>query len=696
MARETTMRFRQFRMVWTACLSWAAYAAIATSGAGACAASSVGRIVAPFELKDHLGTVRSLNDLHDAKLVVLVVTGVECPLANLYADRLEQLQSKYRDKGVRIAAINANRQDSLAEIAAHVKRHQLSYWYLKDVDQAVAKQLGATRTPEVFVLDAQRTVRYHGRIDDQFTPGGKSRPEPTRHDLEEAIGELLSGKPVSSPTTPAQGCLIGFAKSPDAASQVTFAEQIAPVVQRRCVGCHQPGEIGPMNLADADEAAGWAEMIAEVTRERRMPPWHASPASDALLAESRRLTNDEVELFQQWAAAGAPIGDRRKLPAAPVAQTGRVWQIGQPDVVIAMAKTPFKVPASGEVKYQYFKVDSGFTEDRWVSGIEVVPGNRAVVHHVIVFASPDGRKFDAEREHLAAYVPGLRVAPYPDGFAKRIPAGSQFIFQVHYTPTGTATTDLSEVGLKFAEPDSITHEVRTESVVGRRLNIVPRKSGQKFSSAPTTAPFDLLVLNFSPHMHLRGQSFRYDLTTPDGRTTTLLDVPHYDFNWQTNYRLKEPMRIAKGSTLVGHAQFDNSPENLANPDPNATVKWGDQSWEEMLLGYFDIAIPHGTTQIGGRTMMPELGLVTPENAAKRLLESLDKDGDGTIARAEVKARHIPLFLEIDSNKDDQLTEKELIEGFPALRRTLAPLIESNAAQLLQRLPGARAPQQKRD
>ncbi|HET6422291.1 MAG TPA: redoxin domain-containing protein [Planctomycetaceae bacterium] len=625
----------------------------------------LGRTVKEFEAKDTLGTEWTAESFAQSKVLVIAVLGTECPLAQLYAPRLQALADDYADKGVAFVGIAPNRQDSIAELTAYVRRQELKFPLLKDLNNVIADALGAERTPEVFVLDAHRVVRYHGRVDDQYAVGGRNKPAPTQQELKNAIDDLLADRAVALPSTPAMGCLIGRVRTPVADASVTYTGHVAKILNERCVECHRPGEIGPFSLTEYDEVVGWADMIAEVTRERRMPPWHADPQFGHFINE-RRLTDDELATIQAWVKAGAPEGDPQAKPSLPTFTTG--WQLPkEPDMVVAMRDKPFSVPATGEVRYQYFMADPQLTEDKWVIGAEVIPGNRSVVHHVIVFAaSKDGKVKDEDRQFLCAYVPGLRIGTYPKGMAKKLPAGSKLIFQVHYTPIGTEKEDLTKVGLLFGNDDEITHEVQTVSTMSRNFKIEPFKADQKFWTRPLTTPADVLMLSMSPHMHLRGQSFRYEMTWPNGQTETLLNVPHYDFNWQTAYALSEPMIVPAGSKLAAYASFDNSSRNLANPDPSATVKWGDQSWEEMLIGYCDIAIERGVTS--GKTPANTPREEVVKAVAGPLFRRLDRNSDGKLERDEVEERLRESFDKVDTDKDGIVTPAELEVGLPKLRR----------------------------
>ena len=644
-------------------------------GAAEAVSPRLGQAVADFSLKDFRGKAHSLQDYQSSPVLVIAVLGTECPLAKQYALKLQKLADGYADQGVTFLAVDANRQDSLAEMAAFAQANSLTFPLLKDLNQDVVNNLQATRTPELFVLDAKRVVRYRGRVDDQYSVGGKSRTAPTREDLKLAIDELLAGSTVSVAETPAIGCLIGRPRAVKSegtgnGTAVTYSNQISRILQKNCVECHRPGEIAPFSLTEYHEVAGWADMIVEVTQSNQMPPWHASPEYGHF-ANERRLTVEELDLLQQWAAAGAPEGNPAELPPPRTFTEG--WQLPRkPDHIVWMSENAFPVPAEGTVKYQYFSADSGLTEDKWVCGAEILPGNRAIVHHVIVFMTTDGKVQDDDRQMLTAFVPGLRVGEYPKGMAKRVPAGSKFIFQMHYTPNGVATEDRTQIGLIFANPDEITHEVRTASTINRRFKIEPEKDNQSFVSNVVTAPIDMQLLSLSPHMHVRGKAFRYELTLADGTKETLLDVPNYDFNWQTAYKLPEPRLIPRGAKLQSFAVYDNSAKNLANPDPSKTVTWGDQSWEEMMLGYFDVAVPRGADENAKRILGAIGGANNPVEIAKRIFGTLDKNKDGQITRDEIEPTQQFFFDKLDKDTNGVVTQEEMMAGLPELRKMLRP------------------------
>jgi peroxiredoxin len=620
------------------------------------AATAADSKIADFRLPDQHGKEHALADFADRDAIVVAFLGTECPLAKLYAGRLQTIANEYADRGLAVIGVMSNAQDSLTEIGAFGTQHKLTYPLLKDRRNEVADQFGAERTPQVFLLDRDRTIRYQGRVDDQYLVG-VIRDKPKRNDLTLAIDELLAGKSVEVAKTESPGCIIGRAHEPTDDNSVTFTRDIAPIFQARCVECHRAGEIGPFELSSYEEAAGWGEMIAEVVRDRRMPPWHANPKFGHF-ANDRSMPAAEKELIYKWVKNGCPEGDAADLAAPRKFTPG--WQLrSEPDVVISM-KEPFAVPAQagrGGVPYQHFRVPTGFTEDKWIVGAEVQPGNRAVVHHTIVYVEPAGGRGRRDWVFLSAYVPGFRCQPLPEGAAKRIPADSKLVFEMHYTPNGSAQEDTTRIGLLFADADKIDKEVITCEIGNIDFKIPPGDDNHRVTATSRPTKQEVTLLSLSPHMHLRGKSFRYDLVLPTGERETLLDVPDYDFNWQTRYVLAEQRVLPVGSVIHCRAVFDNSEGNLANPDPTKTVRWGDQSWEEMMLGFFDVILPRDNQRKGNKKPVDtgldlvgmfdiadadrNDGLSKTEAAAHALLTqhfaTIDRDGDALLQLGEILA-----------------------------------------------------------
>ena len=557
------------------------------------------------ELHDVHGAAVTLADAAgpgaDAAAVVFV--GVECPLVQVTVPRLRAVADEFADRGVRVILVDANRQDSLADLAAFRDRHGLAdagVPVLKDPSNALADRLGAERTPETFLFarpvgGGELRLAYRGRIDDRYGVG-VTRSAATRDDFGLALDAALAGEPVEVPVTGVEGCKIGRARTPDPNADVTWANGTAAVIFENCAGCHRPGEAAPFALLDYDEAAGWGEMLAEVVSENRMPPWHADPAHGTF-SNDARLSADEKGTLLAWVRAGCPEGDPAAAPDPPTFADG--WRIGDPDAVFAMADEPFTVPAEGVVDYQYLRVDPRFSENRYVVAAEPRPGSPGVVHHIIVRVLPPGKRARLDPgDALIGYAPGLPPMELKPGQAFEIAAGSRLLFEIHYTANGRETADLSRVGLKFADPAAVAAHrsgetpftlVKSVAVSNPKFEIPPGEE-RHVVKASREVPRDLTILALTPHMHYRGAAFRYELTTPDGETTTLLDVPEYDFNWQHRYDLAEPLSVPKGSRIDCTAAFDNSASNPANPDPTATVRWGEQSWEEMMIGFLLVAV----------------------------------------------------------------------------------------------------------
>ena len=413
-----------------------------------------------------------------------------------------------------------------------------------------------------------------------------------------ALAILLVGSIV---LTSAQSQPGGGARS-QAAGAPTFAKDVAPIFYKHCTTCHRPGEIAPMSLLTYEEARPWARSIRDKVSTGAMPPWHADPKYGKWLND-RRLSEQEKSVITQWAAAGAPEGDPKDLPAKPVYAEG--WAIGQPDVVYTMA-TDYNVPAQGEIPYQYFEVATNLTEDKWVEAVEIRAGNRSVVHHVLVYArypgmsprSPafrpanppgpmppglenrSGQSSGQRRGPLFAQTaPGTPPTILPAGSALLLKAGTVLTFLIHYTTNGTAATDRSSIGVKFAKQPPVS-EVRAAAMMNPRF-MIPAGADNHAVESGLEFLEDVTIYGFVPHTHLRGKSWEYRLNYPDGRSEILLAVPKYDFNWQTEYVFATPLRVPKGATLKAVAHYDNSKANKANPDPTKDVYWGDQTWEEM-------------------------------------------------------------------------------------------------------------------
>ena len=646
-------------------VSFSAFGFISSASSGE--QPKIGSQVAAFQLQDFRGKEVKLADF-EADFLVVAFLGTECPLAKLYAPRLSALNDEFANVG--FVGINANSQDSITEMRAYAEKHGINFPLLKDSGNRVADQMNAVRTPEVFVLDKDRKVQYWGRIDDQYGVG-YIREKPTRNDLQTALKELLAGKAVTQPICESVGCHIGRVREANEQSEVTYSNQIVRILRKNCVECHRAGEIAPFALTDYDEVVGWAETIAEVVRDQRMPPWHANPKYGHF-TNARLMSDEDKRLIYQWVENGAPKGDASQIPEPPkFAAHG--WTLPRkPDVVLSMRDKPFNIPAEGTVEYQYFVVDPGFKEDKYVTAAEVIPGNRGVVHHSVIFVRPPGGERQRGIGWLTAYVPGQSTNILEEGQARYVPAGSKLVFQQHYTPNGSPQQDLTKLGLIFADPKDVEEEVVTVIALNRNFEIPPGASDHKVEAWESGFPSNGKLLAIAPHMHLRGKSFRF-IAHRNGAEQIVLDVPNYDFNWQHAYKLAEPKPV-KDMRIQCIAHFDNSEDNLVNPDPSQTVRWGDQTWEEMVVAYFDVAVPKGTTaELNQQRNNPGMGRKTSmadqRKQATGRFKRLDSNGDGKLTKSEVpNSFEAFAFKHFDSNKDEIITLEEFEKAATEMRR----------------------------
>lgn len=597
-------------------------------------------------LRDLLGNSRPLSDF-DGKVLVIAFLGTDCPLANLYVPRLLDLDKAYSGRGVQFLAVYPNRPETLDEIAAHAYDREVPFPALKDIAAELADQLAVTRTPTVCVLDKDHVLRYRGRIDDQFAVASR-RAEARHHDLRDAMDAILAGNEPERSEVVADGCLINRQPPIVPKESLTYAEDVAPIVQARCVTCHRPGQIGPMSLTDLADMVAHAETIQEVVEQRRMPPWHAD-GRVGQFASNRRLADAEVATIVGWYEQGMPAGKALATNADLKNTDATRWTI-EPDIVFRMPAQA-EIPATGVLPYQYYLVQTKFEEDRWVKAAEALPGNPEVVHHVIVYFCAPGRGtfYDSSQETqiLAIGGPGEGLFEAPPGTALRLPKGTELLFEMHYTPNGVATTDLSEVGIVFADGPP-ERELRMNMFGNEKLEIPPR-APHHAQTASFTFKKDGQIFGLLPHMHWRGKDYRAWVEHADGRTEGLLTVPRYDFNWQTFYRFAKPVSVKAGTTIQSVAHWDNSANNLSNPDPSATVRYGLQTSEEMMYGFLSYVYDEPVQEITAPAK--------PNLLATVMFNSLDKDKSGLIEPAEIPAK----------------MRKELLEAGMELRTAVTPL-----------------------
>lgn len=380
-----------------------------------------------------------------------------------------------------------------------------------------------------------------------------------------------------------------------AAQTPTFTRDVAPILFKSCAECHRPEAMAPMSLMTYDEVRPWARAIKQRVTRREMPPWGADPAFGPY-ANDPSLTQAQIDTIAAWVDGGAPAGSPADLPATPVFAEG--WSIGEPDLIFSMVE-PFTVPADGTVPYVYITVPTNLKEDIWVRGIELKPSDRRVVHHIISdLVEGNGQPVDPRPRltrdpsrvdlggGLGGYVPGRVYELFDEGIARRIPAGADIVLQMHYTTVGEIVTDQTQIGVVLAREAPAQLRASGGGQMPNLTFVIPPGAANHEVSAQRTIDRDTYLRSVYPHMHVRGKDVTYSLTYPDGREEIVLHVPRYDFNWQLNYTLAQPKLMPKGTILKVTAHFDNSPANRYNPDPAAEVRWGNQTWEEMLIGYY--------------------------------------------------------------------------------------------------------------
>ncbi|MFO0851154.1 MAG: redoxin family protein [Gemmataceae bacterium] len=549
---------------------------------------------------DARGLTRTLADFGEKRAFVLVFTNTTCPLAQRYLPTLHGLERAYRDKGVQFVGVNAAEDDSLVATATHAVRYGVEFPVVKDFGAALARTLGVRRTPEAVVLDADKRLRYRGRIDDQYRLGG-TRPDPTTHDLRDALDAVLAGKPVATPETPADGCPIPFPK-PRRPRDVTFAEHVAPILRKHCWECHKPGGSAPFALTTAKQATAKADAIAEVVATQRMPPWFAGHEFGPF-ANRRGLTDAERETLADWARTGAKPGDLSRVPPPP--PTDSAWRIGPPDLVLETGV--IELPAAGDIPYQYAILPHVFLDETWVQHIQILPDNPRSLHHCNLAFATLTEGFN-EANFLTGQVPGGEPMALDDGVACRIPTGAVLALQMHFVSTGKPEKCRVAVGLRFPR-GGVDRQLRNVQLTDRRFAIPPGAPAHKVT-ASRVLDRDAVGIGLFAHMHLRGKDMTFTAHTPDGKADTLLVIPNYNFSWQIPYRW-EPgaVRLAKGTRLECVAHYDNSAFNPYNPDPKATVRNGPQTHHEMMVGFFFYT---DTNERLGLTVDPKTGrAVTP-------------------------------------------------------------------------------------
>ncbi len=568
---------------------------------------SVGRTLSGFQLKDTEGRNRSLSEFADHAALVLVFTGTQCPISNGYAAPLAKLAEKYRERKVQFLAVNSQQEDSFEQVVRHSREFRFPFPVLKDEAQVLAGRLDARVTPEAFVLDAGRVVRYRGRVDDSYESRTQKRARPANHDLELALDAVLAGKPVVRPVTVAFGCPINRPQKQSASpsgAKVTYYRQVAGILQDRCQSCHRPGQIAPFSLMTYSEARNWATEIKTFAAGRQMPPWKAEPGHGEFL-DTRRLSDAEIATLAAWADAGAPAGDPKDAPR-PKAWSSE-WMLGPPDLVLKVTE-PYAVSATGDDDFRGFVLPTNLTEDQQVVAVDIRPGNPKVVHHVLNFVDVmgRGRRLDTQdpgsgyatgpggvgflpNGTMGGWAPGNLPRFLPEGVGMPLPKGSDIVIQVHYHKTGKPETDQTQIGLYFAKKP-IAKRLRVWPLTSFMINIPPGEARHEVK-ASMTLPADSHAVDITPHMHLLGREMKVTATFPDGRTESLIWIKDWDYRWQDTYRFKDQVALPKGTRVDLVAYFDNTSGNPRNPsNPPQRVRFGEATTDEMCFAFIGFTL----------------------------------------------------------------------------------------------------------
>jgi hypothetical protein len=553
--------------------------------AGQAAAVQPGERVDNFMLLDQRGASHELYYLSDARAVVLMVQGNGCPIVRNTLPRLKHLRDRYRDRGVEFLMINSNPQDDRAAVAREAAEFGVDIPILVDETQLIGESLDVERTADVFVIDPKTwKVLYRGPIDDG-SAYGTTRPV-KRNYVADALDATLSGRPVAVSQAQALGCIVNFPERSRRAQHtaISYEKDIAPLLADKCVTCHRSGGVAPWSMDSYEIVKGFAPMMREVVRTRRMPPWHADPHYGNFIGD-KSLSNEQQKMLVHWIEAGAPRGSGAD-PLVKAKREWPEWTLGKPDVVIEVPA--YRVPEAGTVEYRYPRTANPIGRDVWIRAIEIIPGDRSVVHHVLVGIDDPGNgersALRGQLGELGGYAPGKNPMPYPPDTGVLLHKEASFQFQMHYSPNGKAVTDVTRVGLYFHERPP-KHALDMTLIYDTSLAI-PAHAKMHVQTLEKVFDRDVMLYSLLPHAHLRGRAAKFTAHFPDGSQEVLLSVPKYDFKWQPVYLL-DPVRFLPAGTRVQmDIAWDNSAQNPANPDPDKEVRWGDQTWEEMNVGWF--------------------------------------------------------------------------------------------------------------
>ena len=607
-----------------------------------------------FVLLDQHGDAHNLYYHRDKSAVVIMIQGNGCPIVRNALTDYKALRDTYTDQGVHFMMLNANLQDQRSTILAEAEKFGIDMPILHDETQLIGESLNLVRTAEVLVIDPQTwQIAYRGPINDRQVYE-RQKAEASKHFAADAIANVLANQPVEVASRDTMGCLINFAQRNVDHAQISYTDTIAPILQEKCVVCHTEGGLGPWAMSSYEMVRGFAPMMREVIRTKRIRPWHDDPHIGVGKSD-KSFHVEQAQTLVHRIEAGAPRGDGEDpLQGLAIAQVE--WPLGEPDLILEIPE--YTIPASGVVEYKFPRLANPLEQGVWVRAATVIPGNREVVHHILA-GSIDATTAQAKRDsgvfdnYLIGYAPGNESNIFPQDTGVYIAPGGEYTFQLHYTPIGREVVDASRIGLYFHDKQP-GNFYRQSVVVDPTIEIPPNEARH---AEVAYYEFDkpALLHDLVPHSHYRGVASKFELMAPDGSRETVLSVPNYDFNWQRTYTFVEPKRIEPGSRLVHTTWYDNSAANPGNPDPNRSVPWGLQSWDEMLYGAFSYTLVDETSEA------PILDKAFADTT--QMVGFLDKDMDGKLSWQELpgrmKKRLVQGFKMVDTNADGGLDIQEL-------------------------------------
>jgi hypothetical protein len=615
-----------------------------------------------FQLTDHTRLAHELYYFKYAPAIVIMSQSNGSKMSREAAVELEKTAAAYRSKGVLFYLMNSNLGQSREEAAAEAQRLKISMPILMDELQLVGESLGVQKDGEIFVINPQKNfeIAYHGPLDDRFakaSPNAKAAVKEAY--VARALDSVLAGQPVTKARVESRGgSTIAFPERARSAqfANISYSEDISPILQEKCVTCHQKGGIGPFAMNSYEVIKGFAPMIRESVRAERMPPYFADPHIGQF-QNNQALTATQTKTLIHWIEAGAPRGTG---PDVLKEQAGEApeWpaHLGKPDVVVDLPA--FDVPSTGIVEYQNQRVENPFKEDTWLRAISIKPGDRTVLHHVVSNHVPDPKLPRAKIPggSVGSYTPGAEAQIIAKGAGAPVPAGGKLNFQMHYTTTGKASTDRTQVG--FYTLKAPPEYIKRSTVIGDFALSIPAGEARHKEIAYLTFPADAYLYTLYPHSHYRGMHVELKSKTPDGKETMLLSLPKYDFNWQRDYDPIEPILVKAGTKLIATWVYDNSAHNKANPDPTINVTWGEQSHEEMM--YFRVNyrwVDETVTNVRNDLQAALMKSMT--------MGALDDNADNMVQASELRgplARLKTRFAALDVDGNGGLDEKELAAG----------------------------------